>query len=395
MKRSMARAAGAGAAAVVAVIAATIAAAANARAGAVVRGGGDDHPFAASEPSEARDLMQARRLVDRALTWLAARVRSNGALEMTRSSQQPTVAATSLAILAFMAGGHTAEEGEDGHGARLRALLNWLLAQATVQECTCTRVVGPHVVAKFNDPGFATSQMHGHGYATWAVAMADGMSMGADNVDQRDRLRKTLQGAVHAIELAQHSTGGWGYRLEPENFHEGSVTVTVLQALRSAKEAGMRVDAGVIAQAVKYLRDSQVRQPEDPRFGGFRYMLNDNLTSFALTAAAVSSLNAVGDYDSKFVDLGIEYMRQKDPLVRFGSEPEQWPWYGRFYATQAYWQYQDLRHFRGWYPALVNAAERESKDGVFSDELFGEVYATAMAALTLAVPFGYLPSFQR
>ncbi|MBL8841752.1 MAG: hypothetical protein JNL90_09530 [Planctomycetes bacterium] len=359
------------------------------------RAAGDDRSFATGESSESRDLVQARRLVDRSLGWLAARVRSNGALEMTSAPQQPTIAATSLAILAFMAGGHTAEEGEDGHGARLRALIHWLLGQATLQECTCTRIAGPHLIGKFNDPGFATSQMHGHGYATWAVAMADGMSMGAQNVDSRERLKRTLQGAVHAIELAQHSTGGWGYRLEAEKFHEGSVTVTVLQALRSAKEAGMRVDPAVIAQAMKYLRDSQVRQADDPRFGGFRYMLNDNLTSFALTAAAVSSLNQAGDYDSKYVELGIDYMRQKDPLVRFGVEPEQWPWYGRFYATQAYWQYKELRHFRGWYPALVAAAERESRDGVYSDDLFGDVYATAMATLTLAVPFGYLPSFQR
>jgi len=356
----------------------------------------DDRSGPQSEQPESAELARGRRVVDGALRWLAGRVRSNGALEMTRAQQQPTIAATSLAILAFMASGHTAEEGADGDGARLRAMLGWLLQQAQVQPCLCTTVPGEHVIAKFSDPGFATSQMHGHGYATWAVAMADGMSMGAQNAEQRERLRRTLQGAIHAIEVAQHTTGGWGYRIEPETFHEGSVTVTALQALRSAKEAGMRVDPGVIDRARQYLRNSQVRSDGDPRFGGFKYQLNDNLTSFALTAAAVSSLNQTGEYDSKPVDLGVEFMRRKDPLSRFGIEPEQWPWYGRFYATQAYWQYRELRHFRAWYPQLVAAAEREAaQDGSFEDSLFGEVYATAMAALTLAVPFGYLPSFQR
>ncbi|MSR46158.1 MAG: hypothetical protein EXS13_03685 [Planctomycetes bacterium] len=351
--------------------------------------------FAAQESSESAELVRAHRVVEAALRWLAARVRSNGALEMTRSSQQPTIAATSLAILAFMAAGHTAEESEDGDGARLRAMIGWLLQQAAVQPCACTQVVGDHVIAKFADPGFQTSQMHGHGYATWAVAMADGMSMGAGNTEQRERLRKILQGAVHVIELAQHSSGGWFYALEPEGNHEGSVTVTVLQALRSAKEAGMRVDAGRIELAREYLRKSQVRDASDPRHGGFRYQIADNLTSFALTAAAVSSLNQTGEYDSVMVDLGLDFMRRKDPLLRFGIEPEQWPWYGRFYATQAYWQYKDLRHFRNWYPQLVAVAEREATDGAFDDTLFGEVYATASAALTLAVPFGYLPTFQR
>lgn len=354
-----------------------------------------DDRLSTQESSESRELDRARRLVEQSLRWLAARVRSNGALEMTSSAQQPTVAATSLAILAFMAAGHTAEESEDGHGARLRAMIGWLLQQATVTSCTCSRIAGEHTIAKFADPAFQSSQMHGHGYATWAVAMADGMSMGAANVEQRERLRRILQGAVHCIELAQHSKGGWFYRLEPENEHEGSVTVTALQALRSAKEAGVSVDIGVIERARDYLRQSQVKDPDDPRNGGFRYQLNDSLTSFALTAAAVSSLNQTGEYDSAAVELGLDFMRRKDPLLRFGIEPENWPWYGRLYATQAYWQYQDLRHFRSWYPQLLAVAEDEAKDGVFQDTLFGEVYATAIAALTLALPFGYLPSFQR
>ena len=147
---------------------------------------------------------------------------------------------------------------------------------------------------------------------------------------------------------------------------------------------------------MQYLRESQYSNPSDPNFGGFRYKLRDPMTSFALTAAAVSSLNQTGDYDSKNVDRGIEFMRQKDPLTHASIEPERWPWYGRFYATQAYWQYRELRHFRLWYPELVKTAENEQDaDGSFADEEFGEVYATAMAALTLGVPFGYLPSFQR
>ena len=73
-----------------------------------------------------------------------------------------------------------------------------------------------------------------------------------------------------------------------------------------------------------------------------------------------------------------------------------WPWYERLYATQAYFQYRDLRHFRQWYPELVTkAGGDQAPDGSFSDGDYGDVYATATAALTLAVPFGYLPTFQR
>ena len=358
----------------------------------------EDGAVPSGESGDTSQLVRANRVASRALAWLASRIRSDGSIEMTDSKEQPRYAASSLAALAFMANGHTADENEDGHGARVRALVGWLMDQPSLDDCTCSAVKGPHEIAKFQDAAFTTSSMHSQGYATWALAMAYGMSFGSENVDQRTRLERITQAAVHCIERAQHAgTGGWWYGFVAENNHEGSVTVTVLQALRSAKEAGLRVDAGVIARAVDYLRKSQVRDESTSMYGGFQYRIGDRITSFALTAAAVSSLNQTGDYDSKFVDLGIEYMRQKDPLTHVSLADERWPWYGRFYATQSYWQYRDLRHFRGWYPALIETAAREqnARDGHFADAEFGDVYATAMAALTLGVPFGFLPSFQR
>jgi hypothetical protein len=247
------------------------------------------------------------------------------------------------------------------------------------------------------DPGFSASQTHEHGYATWALAMAYGMSFGSENELQRARIKSLLQGAVHAIERSQSPNGGWMYTLEASSYHEGSVTVTLLQGLRAAKEAGVRVDSGVIQRAVNYLGRLQESENGSQQ-GGFRYREGaGEKVSFALTAASISSLNQTGDYDSKKIDLGIVYMRAKDPLTSITSKGSStWPWYERLYATQAYFQYRELRHFRLWYPRLVEATANEQRpDGSFSDGSFGDVYATATAALTLAVPFGYLPTFQR
>jgi hypothetical protein len=356
----------------------------------------DERDLAAPISGDADRLVRAHEISARALRWLAERIQSDGSLQMTRAESQPKLAAAALTALAFMANGHTADESEDGYGARVRAVIGWLMTQAAIDDCACSQVKGPHEKARFTDPAFTTSDMHTQGYVAWAMAMAYGMSFGSENVDQRVRLARVTQAAIHQIELSQHSSGGWWYHFTPEDGHEGSVTITVLQALRSAKEAGLRVDAGVIELAVRYLRESQVRIDGDAKFGGFRYRKGDTMTTFALTAAAVSSLNQTGDYDSKYVDYGIEYMRQRDPLTNL-SRDERWPWYGRFYATQAYWQYRDLRHFRTWYPELVKVseAEQDPQDGRFTDQAFGDVYATAMAALSLGVPFGYLPSFQR
>jgi hypothetical protein len=359
----------------------------------------DDGPSDAF--GDGRPLERAHRVAGRALEWLGHRVRlESGTIEDDgRSQATPALAARSLALLAFMANGHTAEEGEDNRGVVVRALVRGLLRATTCTPCDCRAVPGEHEVAEFSDPGFNVSDMHGHGYATWALAMAYGMSLGTENVDQREQLRRTLQAAVHVIERAQSERGGWWYHFKASDLHEGSVTVTALQALRAAKEAGMRVDAGVIDKALRYLRDSQVSNASEPNYGGFKYRLGDPLVTFSLTAAAVSSLNQTGVYDSRNVDLGLEYMRQKDPLLHVDQHgsTEMWgPEYGRFYATQAYWQYRELRHFRSWYPQLVAAAEHEQQqDGSFENPAFGTVYATAMEALTLAIPFGYLPSFQR
>jgi hypothetical protein len=372
--------------------------------------GDDRDPQGATSYADATHLEQAHRMADKALAYLAAHMRTNGSLERVNGQHFPSVASTALAVLAFMANGHTADEGTDRYGPQVRLMLDWLLTQAQSTPCQCSAVPGAHVVVKIFEPGFNGSQVHEHGYATWALAMAYGMSFGADNEFQRARLKTLLQGAVHALELSQANAqtkeklnGGWYYTLEAgQSEHEGSTTVTVLQALRAAKEAGLRVDFDCIKGAIDYLGKLQVSDGQDRNYGGFRYRLVGDRTeervTFALTAASIASLNQTGDYDSKAVDRGIAYMRQKDPFTKnSANEPSQrWKWYERLYGTQAYFQYGDLRHFRQWYPALVNeAASEQGRDGSFSDGEYGDVYATATAALTLAVPFGYLPTFQR
>lgn len=357
---------------------------------------GDDHAGqAASTYSDASHLEQARRIADKALAFLAAHMRTNGSFEKVAGGTFPRVASAALAALAFMANGHTADEGSDRYGPQLRLLLDWLQSQAQVTPCNCTAIPGTHEKVKFVDPAFNMSESHGHGYATWALAMAYGMSFGADNDLQRNRVKDLLQGAVHAIELSQSDQGGWMYTLEKTD-HEGSVTVTLLQALRAAKESGVRVNAAVIERAVGYLRNSQ-KSGDLSDAGAFRYRIGDEKVSFALTAAAVSSLNQTGDYDSKSIDRGIAYMRQKDPLTTLTQEGSRWPWYERLYTAQAYFQYRELKYFRDWYPRLVDVAAnlQNKQDGSFDDPEFGDIYATATAALTLAVPFGYLPTFQR
>jgi hypothetical protein len=92
----------------------------------------------------------------------------------------------------------------------------------------------------------------------------------------------------------------------------------------------------------------------------------------------------------------MEYMLKKDPLLNHVFAQERYPQYARFYAAQAYYQYKDLSRWERWYPLMVEECrELQNHNGSFSNHSFGSVYATAMLTLSLQVPFGYLPIFQR
>ena len=120
------------------------------------------------------------------------------------------------------------------------------------------------------------------------------------------RISETLTLTVRRIEGSQGAEGGWYYDPFRTAAHEGSVTVSLVQALRAARNAGLLIDSDVIARAVKYLERSQAQErgadgalPRD--FGGFRYSLVDHQTSVALTAAGLSTLHATGVYDGPVV----------------------------------------------------------------------------------------------
>jgi hypothetical protein len=359
--------------------------------GVVGREGEEDEGKIGSLKSDHHQRLAAR-LAQRGVEFLASKIEPGQAFARDRSAEyHPTLAVTALGVLAFMANGHTADTGS--YVLEVRTCIQWLLTHARFSEIDDETYPAGAMKAYLTHQDDSDSKMHGHGYATWALAMAYGMSFGPENEHRRQKLRETLQAAIRTIELSQTETGGWGYEPEQGTFHEGSVTVTVLQALRAARDAGLEVNTRVIDNALRYLRNSQVREP--PQLGGFRYQLGDSKTSFALTAAAVSSLNQTGVYEGEIIDDAIAYMMRKDPLTNL--EKERWPWYGRLYATQAYYQYRDLKYFRRYYPQLVDrlASIQDPESGAFLDQQYGDVYATAMATLTLSVPFGYLPSFQR
>ena len=314
-----------------------------------------------------------REALERGLAFLAREQAKaiDGSFPKGDAREWAPVGVTALGCLAFLAGGH--QPGRGPYGKNTQRALDYLLSKAD-------RNPNSKTYGYIGSEGDRHSRIHGHGYATLALAEALGMSPGNEN------LRGVLTQAVDRIQKSQSSEGGWGYEPIPGSFHEGSTTICVVQALRAARNAGVVVDSEIIARAVDYV--SRLQAPD----GTFRYQLHSEDTSVALTAAGIATLNMAGTYDAAPIQAGI------DAIWRlFGTErPMKFPDYERLYLAQAFWQLTDRTHFDAWWPGeLRRILSSQRADGSWSSPAYGPAYATAVQCLVLAMPDGLLPIFQR
>ncbi len=122
----------------------------------------------------------------------------------------------------------------------------------------------------------------------------------------------------------------------------------------------------------------------------------------AITAAAVSTLNASGVYRSDELERGLEYLRKamaKQKDNRLGAA-ENYYFYGNFYAAQAMFQAGNpdwSTWFRDAQADLIDKARRDKGGRYYweAPRTFGDAYATASACLILEIPLRYLPIFER
>ena len=162
------------------------------------------------------------------------------------------------------------------------------------------------------------------------------------------------------------------------------------EALRAARDSGIQVDSGVIQRAEDYVR--RLQAPD----GTFRYQLGSDRTSVALTAAAVSTLNSTGAYDTKVIHAAIDAIWTGLSRMEVDGVEAEFPEYQRLYLAQALWQLSDTTHFERWYEKEKERILRSQQpDGSWKNSRFGNCYATAVNCLVLSIPEGLLPIFQR
>ncbi len=321
-----------------------------------------DDPAGLASKAPEEITPQAQAAIDKGLSYLASIQGSDGSYSLEGSGGNPGI--TGLAGLAFLAGGNVPGRGKYG---------------TNVQKCL------DYVIKNVRKDGFitaGTSRMYEHGFATLFLAEAYGMS-GDPTVKEK------LGAAVRLIEGTQNPEGGWRYNPVPMDA-DISVTICQIMALRAARNSGIQVTKRVIDNGVKYVKKCQNAD------GGFSYIAGSSGSGFARTAAGVCSLYYAGEYDSKELQKGVDYLFRTMKGATTGDAEGHWH-YAHYYAVQAMFQ-AGGKYWDGYYPAVRDfLVRKQNPNGSWSGIGYspGNAYSNAMSLIILQVPYRYLPVLQR
>jgi prenyltransferase beta subunit len=299
--------------------------------------------------------------VAKGLEYLASRQNTEGSFGNS-GAYGATAAITALSGVAFMADGNLPGRGK--YGDNVRKAVDFIVRNQQESGLFTTSA--------------SQGEMYSHGFATLFIGEVYGMT-------GDDQIKENLQKAVRLIERCQNPEGGWRYQPAPVDA-DISVTICQIMALRSARDAGIKTDAGVMEKALAYVKRCQ--NPD----GGFSYQATGGESGFARTAAGTASLYYAGKFQDEAVTRGLDFLARfipgRDQLDEQGHF-----FYGQYYAVQAMFL-GGGKYWADWYPAIRELlVSRQNKEvGNWEGEVDPD-YCTAMALIILQMPNRYLPVF--
>jgi len=308
--------------------------------------------------------------VTRGLDYLTATQADDGSW-ITGGGEVYPVAMTGLAGTALLAHGDTPSRGK--YAENVLGAVEFLVRCSTPSGL----ITGPS-----QDGG---QPMHGHGFALMFLASVYGM-IRKDSL--RRQVQTTVRNAVTLTSQGQSRDGGWTYT--PGTGDEGSVTVTQVQALRAAQNAGFLVPSAVIEAAVEYLE--KCRTPE----GGIYYSLRSRSgPRLPISAAAVATLYNAGEFDAPIATDCLDYVWEQFQAVEGWNKGGGHSYYAQLYAAQGFYMSGD-EYWDPYFPETRDQLlQMQASDGSWNGDGIGQVYGTAIATIILQLPFKYLPVFQR
>ncbi|MGE4159203.1 MAG: prenyltransferase/squalene oxidase repeat-containing protein [Planctomycetota bacterium] len=310
--------------------------------------------------------------VSKGLEHLVKSMRPDGSYSI---NGQYTMSMTALSGLAYLSAGHTPDRG--AYRKEVSKILSFIMKQ-------CQNPA-------FKNSGFITTAnegqpMYGHGFAVLFLSQVYGT---VSDPSQSQEIKAVIRKGVALITRAQSRDGGW-YYTHNSQADEGSVTVTQLQALRAAQNAGVLVNENVIAQAKNYLKKSQNRD------GGIRYRAgNMSESTEALTAAGIACYFNCGDYSGEHITQAIAFldsrMMRDDNSVTLRRGHFM---YTHQYASQAYFALGGDRWRRYYKVMATHLVQSQMQDGSWQGDI-GSAYATPVGIMILTLPYRQLPINQR
>ena len=252
-----------------------------------------------------------------------------------------------------------------------------------------------YLIAHQNEFGYfcdGGSRMYSHSFAVLFLSQAHGMC-----IRRAKEVEHALAIGVQFTQQAQNENGAWRY--QPFTVESDlSVTVCQVQALRAARDAGIPVSSKVIDRVVEYVRASRIEDEDDA--GAFYYKIYGRgarqVTTFAINAAAVTSLHSAGLYNDRDYGRAIDLIAEEYPILSRRYPDHYYYWYGNYYAAQALFTEGGTRWRAYWKRLRDDLLERQQEDGSWQNPVGpGSAFATAVACILLRLPAQYLPIFQR
>lgn len=305
------------------------------------------------------------------LDYLARTQFEDGSWREGQGGQAYPVAMTSLASIALMAHGDTPTRGRTA--PQLERSTEYLLK--------CSTKTGL-ITSPSQESGMP---MHAHGFALLYLSTVYG-TLTKESV--RTSTRDMIVRGIELTSRGQSAAGGWTYI--PGTGDEGSVTVTQVQALRAAHNAGFVVPRATIEEAVRYIE--RCSTPE----GGISYsLLSGGGPRLAISAAAVATLYNAGEYDAPIAKRCLDYVwtrfKGNDDFNKDGHA-----FYCQLYAAQAFYMSGD-EYWDEYFPRTRDQLLKmqDKSDGSWNGDGIGKTYGTAIALIILQLPYKFLPAYQR
>jgi hypothetical protein len=304
-------------------------------------------------------------IYERGLSYLAATQQESGAW----SGGQSGSGITGLCLMAFLA------HGEDP---------NFGQYSSNIQ-----RAVRSIIRSQDPSTGYIPQRMYDHGFAMLALAEAygtvDDATLWDAGAGRQRTIGEALELAVRCALTAQrkNSFGGWRYSPDSRDA-DTSVSGAVLVGLLAARNAGIEVPDEAIDKALQYYKNatSNTGMVAYSGVGGHGASMNRSAI-----AALVFAVGKRKDWQEYQATLG--YITSQ-----LDHQESSYPFYFRYYMAQALFQ-GDYEAWNKWKQENTEALRGlQQDDGSFQSN-HGQAYGTAMALLSLALDFRFLPIYER